>query len=318
MNSVKTIYPTCYRSFIKMVGLSERILMVYSNLREKPRPFDVSLRDGLQTLCKLDQDLICKNNAKENIFSDIITKHNPRHIEIGSLCSDKVFPVFKDSISLYNKLSTTTAFYKGLNLFLLVANEKQLYKLEENNICPNLSFITSISDSFQMKNTKMDVKTSIQGITNMLYTLDDSHRKCMPLVKLYVSCINECPIDGKLSTEQVVSRLMPMFQLGADKIFLSDTCGTLTCDDFDVIMRKLIVRNISPQKIGLHLHVRNENVIEDIISRALDYGVMDFDVSDLAGGGCSVTMDKTKLAPNLSYDLYYRSLMKWLIKKVDL
>ena len=34
-------------------------------------------------------------------------------------------------------------------------------------------------------------------------------------------------------------------------------------------------------------------------------------------GGCSVTMNKTQLAPNLSYELYYQALCKYIIKKTD-
>ena len=43
---------------------------------------------------------------------------------------------------------------------------------------------------------------------------------------------------------------------------------------------------------------------------------MDFDVSILENsGGCSVTLNKNQLAPNLSYDLYYRSVLNWIASK---
>ncbi len=304
-----------YRGFRKAIESNEKWRKVYNNLKVKPKAFDVSLRDGLQT-----SKQAWSTNNKIQLYNKIIHNYGPKNIEIGSLCSEKVFPIFKDSIQLYNHFLNDNEYNKHIylfkNLWLLVAHENQLRRLYDNNICPNLSFITSVSDSFQQKNTKMDVKTSLTGISNMLYILDDSQRKCMPLTKLYVSCINECPIDGKMNSDYIVSRLLPMFQLGLDKVCLSDTCGTLLPQDFDLIMRKLIVKNVSTNQIGLHLHVRDEKVCEQIIWKALDYGIMDFDVSALdKSGGCSVTLNRNQLAPNLSYDLYYRSILGWIASK---
>ncbi len=309
------MYPKCYQSFRKLIASNENWQKIYNNLRIKPRAFDVSLRDGLQSLTKLEQSAICENGSKERIFSQIVATHKPYYLEVGSLCSEKVFPVFKDSIQLYSKLMDMRPYNVYENLWLLMANEAQLRKLEDNGVCPNLSLISSVSNSFQLKNTKMNVNESIQSASNILHILDDTQRKCLPLVKLYVSCINECPIEGKLSVDSVVNRLLPMFQIGVDKICLSDTCGTLMPIELDKIMRQLIQKNVSPKQLSLHLHVRNELVTQQVIHKALDYGIMEFDVSYLEGGGCSVTIDKKSLAPNLSYDLYYKSLMNWIIGK---
>jgi hypothetical protein len=69
--------------------------------------------------------------------------------------------------------------------------------------------------------------------------------------------------------------------------------------------------------ISLHLHIKpdREDIIEKIIHKALDYKIASFDVSMLEIGGCSVTMTKDKLAPNLSYELYYKALCNYIVKK---
>jgi hypothetical protein len=76
---------------------------------------------------------------------------------------------------------------------------------------------------------------------------------------------------------------------------------------------------IPPSKISLHLHVKKERErdIEEIIHKALDYKIINFDVSSLDSGGCSVTMDKRNLTPNLSYNLYYKALCNYIIKKSE-
>ena len=70
--------------------------------------------------------------------------------------------------------------------------------------------------------------------------------------------------------------------------------------------------------ISLHLHVKPgmEDIIEQIIHKAFDYKIVNFDVSMLETGGCSVTMKKDKLASNLSYELYYKALCKYIFKKM--
>jgi hypothetical protein len=133
-----------------------------------------------------------------------------------------------------------------------------------------------------------------------------------------VSCINECPIEGKIDNDIVIDRILRYIDLKPDILCLSDTCGTLTKDDFIYILKKLHI-NLSNNifdNIGLHLHVKpgRENEVEEIIHTALDFGLINFDVSSLKSGGCSVTMNESELAPNLSYELYYKALTNYLLK----
>ena len=101
-----------------------------------------------------------------------------------------------------------------------------------------------------------------------------------------------------------------------DKICLSDTCGTITHSDFVEIIENIKKIGINIEKISLHLHVKpnREKEMEEIFHSALDYGIREFDVSELKTGGCSVTMDKNNLAPNMSYEQYYKFLINYLIK----
>jgi hypothetical protein len=102
-----------------------------------------------------------------------------------------------------------------------------------------------------------------------------------------------------------------------DDICLSDTCGTLTDEDFEYIIDTCAYFGLPTNKVSLHLHVKKgrEDEIEKIIHKALDRKIINFDVSELKTGGCSVTMKKENLAPNLSYELYYKSLCTYITKK---
>jgi len=154
----------------------------------------------------------------------------------------------------------------------------------------------------------------------MIETLNiDTNRYQEPNIKLYVSCINECPIEGKIDNDFIVNRILQLNKLNITNICLSDTCGSLCLEDFEYIIDTCIHFGIPRTKLSLHLHVKpgREKIIETIIHNALDRKIVNFDVSLLENGGCSVTMDKDKLCPNLSYDLYYKSLVNYIIKHTE-
>jgi hypothetical protein len=91
----------------------------------------------------------------------------------------------------------------------------------------------------------------------------------------------------------------------------------LELDDFEYIVDTCNFFGIPFSKFSLHLHVKpdRKNIVKEIIHKALDRKIVIFDVSLLESGGCSVTMDENKLTPNLSYELYFESLIDYINKK---
>lgn len=318
------IYPKCANTF--KLFLSNNNLTKFYYTLGNPEPFDVTLRDGLQSLSK-DQQENYSTQDKIDLYHKILFNYNPKNIEVGSIVSEKILPIFKDSIEVFEKINNfqnfivNTSKEKKQNIFLLVPNTKKLSCILDNKHLHNFSFITSVSNSFQLRNTNMTLKESdnyILNMLNVLQELDDlSDRELKSFVKLYVSCINDCPIEGKIDNDFIINRLLNLNKMNVDKICLSDTCGTLNDEDFEYIVDTCCLFGIPTSKFSLHLHVKNgrEDIVEKIIHKALDRKIIDFDVSLLDTGGCSVTMDKGKLVPNLSYELYYKSLVNYMIKK---
>jgi hypothetical protein len=239
-------------------------------------------------------------------------------MEIGSIVSSKVLPIFKNSDSFYNYIEycQLNPDEPKINNFILIPNETQFNNINKFIGLNCFSFITSVSESFQMKNTKMTLDTTFQQINNMMRVLDDKPEKST--VKLYVSCINECPIEGKIDNNVIIEKIQKYQKLKPDILCLSDTCGTLTSEDLNYIILNLQRDGIKNDysNLSLHLHVKpgREDEVEQIIHTALDFGINSFDVSALKSGGCSVTMNESDLAPNLSYELYYKSLFTYLLK----
>lgn len=318
-NIMKTIYPKCANSF-KLWCLSNKEYNKFYKSLGEPSLFDVSLRDGLQSLSKSKQ-LSINMNEKINIYKNIVEKYNPKNLEIGSLVSEKILPIFSDTLPLlemtndYDNESLNNQ--KKINKYILIPNKDKLNLVINNPNITFFSFITSVSNSFQLKNTKKSLKDSDKELYEMLYDLENKKEK--NVVKLYVSCINECPIEGKIDNDFIVYRILQLNKMNIDNICLSDTCGTLNPEDFEYIIDTCKIFGLPMSKISLHLHVNPDkiNIIEQIIWMALDRKIKNFDVSNLKTGGCSLTMNKSRLTPNLSYEIYYQALCKYIIKKND-
>jgi isopropylmalate/homocitrate/citramalate synthase len=318
------MYPKCAQSFKKWCSSRYKFGKLYNDLG-KPMPFDVTLRDGLQALSKEEQNNFTTYD-KLQTYNNIVSIHNPKNIETGSIVSEKVLPIFKDTIEISETLynfqirNYPNQKEKRKNIFVVIPNKEKLKYVINNQKFNNFSFITSVSNSFQLKNTKMNLEDSDKDIYEMLYELDDNNcRRTKPFVKLYVSCINECPIEGKIDNDFIVNRILNLNKMNVDSICLSDTCGSLNEEDFEYIVDTCAFFGFPLSKFSLHLHVKKdrENEIKNIIHMALDRKIINFDVSYLETGGCSVTMNSKKLLPNLSYDLYYKSLCNYIIKKTE-
>ena len=320
----RKIYPKHALDFKKILYTNSDFSKFYYMLGE-PKPFDVTLRDGLQSLPREQQDKFTLLE-KLNLYHNVKFNYNPKNIEIGSIVSKKVLPVFKDSIDLFRDINLYEKSIHELsgvvrpNTFMLVANSKQLKKIINYTEMNHFSFITSVSEKFQLKNTQQTLDESYSDIYEMMYSFEENrYRKKLPFIKLYVSCINECPISGKIDNDFIVNKLLMINKMNVDNICLSDTCGTLNVDDFEYIVDTCNFFGLPSNKLSLHLHVKKgrEDIVEKIIHKALDKRIIDFDVSLLETGGCSVTMNKKQIAPNLSYELYYKSLVNYIEKNIE-
>ena len=312
----KNMYPMCEMSFKSWYLSNLKFKQIYDEIG-KPVPFDVTLRDGLQGLSKDEQQTFTTDD-KIKIYRNIILEHNPRNIEIGSIVSEKILPIFKDTLPFFEAINNTQ---EQVNKYVVIPNKKKLKTIINNSSINYLSFITSVSNSFQLKNTKMNLKESDEEMYEMLYEIDENIvRKNKPSVKLYISCINECPIEGKIDNDFIVNRIIQLSKMNVENICLSDTCGTITIEDLEYILEGCLFFGLSPSRLSLHLHVKKgrENDIEQIIHKALDFKINNFDVSNLKTGGCSVTIEKKNLASNLSYELYYKSIVDYIKKKSNI
>ena len=200
------------------------------------------------------------------------------------------------------------------NSYMLTPDLKSVQKGLEHKI-KNFSLITSVSDEFQKKNINKTLLETKKELSTSLYLLNIAKAKN---VKLYVSCVSECPIKGEIDVDVIIKEIIYYLQNydTITELCISDTCGTLKFEKFKYILDTLIhiydeKENSKLHKLSLHLH-KNENYEEDtikIIKYAYFNKIYKYDVSCLENtGGCSVTMDQNKMNTNLHYDDIYSIL----------
>ena len=258
--------------------------------------FDVTLRDGLQSLKK-----VYSLAEKTDILHNIIVNRLPSAIEVGSIVSPKILPQMEQSIELFHEAQFINIILpRPIDLYMLTPNLKSVNIASDHNIT-NFSFITSVSNDFQKKNTNKtitEIKNEIELMMKRVTLIEDSN------VKLYISCITDCPISGKIDNNIIINEILHYYYTYDEisEICLSDTCGTMEFNNFKTIIDELLKRNVDFNKISLHLHNQeNKQNVKDIIVYAMKSGMYRFDVSDMPEiGGCSVTLDNP--SGNLSYD----------------
>jgi len=298
---------------------SKRRSVIYNKIN--PILFDVSLRDGIQN-AKIENFPLY---IKKDIFNNMIYSNLPNKIEIGSLASAKVLPIMGDSIDFFKYVSQKTSDIKYKNdcsqnstikipkIYMLIPSISKLIPAFDNNI-QNFSFITSVSNEFQVNNNKKSLKDTKEDFSRIfeMFFREPGSRNFQ--TKLYISCINECPFIGKIDNDTVINEILFYYNNYVfDELCLSDTMGSLNSDDFIYIIQRCREVGINISKISLHLHVKNDNIenLERILFYAFSNNINKFDVSCLETGGCSVTMSNKPIT-NLTYDMFFNFLWKYI------
>jgi hypothetical protein len=305
---------TCSPYIRTIISNSIKHQEIYARI--SPILFDVSLRDGLQCANPADWPIA----KKRETFNTIYTKYQPQSIELGSLCSYKILPIMADTRELHSHaLSIFKNDNKDTKSYVLIPAVSKLRAAITYGMT-HLSFITSISNIFQLKNTNMTltkVKSDFSQMFEMLQGEPDNH---LYVKKLYISCINECPISGKIDNDFVINEILHYnTKYSFDELCLSDTCGTLLYDDFEYIVETIHFFGVPLSKISLHLHVSTTNLenLERILRYCFRKGINKFDISMIETGGCSVTMNKDKLLSNMTYEHFYQILYKHIDAVVE-
>ena len=290
----------------------------YAELLQKIKPilFDVSLRDGIQSANPKNYD----TQTKMNLLSTIYKKYGPPKMEIGAFVSPNKLPIMADTTDILNHVNSEILEGNlSTEAYVLVPNKVGLLSAIYHG-ARNFSFITSVSNDFQLKNTKRDLDHTKKELKEMMRVISATDHPCK--TKLYVSCINQCPIAGAIDPDFIINDILKSYALAdfecendkIDEICLSDTMGTLDADTFEYIVDGLIRFGLDKSRISVHLHINVDNAKDArrILRACFRRGINRFDVSAVKEGGCSVSLNPSQLKPNLTYEFFYLMLEDYI------
>jgi len=312
---------------IHLINISDKHRKMFHMIN--PILTDVSLRDGIQ----LTSPDLMPTSKKIDIFHDILGFGAVKNIEMGSFVSPKYLPIMSDVQTFYNygnqhleninpvdemRMSANKKVVEVPELFVLIPNKIKMMSAMRARI-KNYSFITSVSDSFQRKNINRSLTETDTGIMNMIQHLTHMYYPSPYSIKLYISCIDHCPIEGKICNDKIVEHIVSHSWYKYTELCLSDTCGKLTFSNYKYIIDQCIdTYHIKPNNLSLHLHVNVNNLmeVEKIVRYSLDRKITKFDVSMLSDGGCAMTIEPNEINRNLDYELFYSILYRYIDERI--
>jgi len=250
--------------------------------------FDSSLRNrNTQSLQK-----------KSNLFYDIITNYKPQNIEIGSMNR-----IAQEQILHHPRFAKNTGSLKTKpNLYTIVPNSIILQTAITHGF-RHFSFITSVKNECQNKNKE---KTSKVDLETCVHLLENNFQYRMEYkTKLYFSCINHCPVIGRLDIVVLLNKLMEYYKTyDFDEYCICDTDGNLKTDDFEYLLNSMILFGIHPDNISVRLPIGKESKVKRILWHCFRNNIHKFDVS--------------LHPPTLTYDVLYHNIDQYLEHRLSL
>lgn len=176
---------------------------------------EVGPRDGLQ-----NESAVVSTPDKVRLIQ-LLAKAGCSRIEAGSFVSPKYVPQMADTQALMEALQPLRESYgQALHLSCLVPTLP--YMKEATLVQPDeVAIFASASEGFSQKNIHCSIAESFERFQPVIA---EAKAHDIP-VRGYVSCVIECPYDGKTDPKDVGRVTEELLRLGCSQISLGDTTG---------------------------------------------------------------------------------------------
>ena len=231
--------------------------------------FEVGPRDGLQNI----KNEIPINRKIELI--DILSATGIKKIECGSFVSAKWVPQMRGADQIFEEILRKDGVkYTALTPNLKGFENAMSVKVDE------IAVFAAASETFSQKNVNCSIAESLERFEDIF---KKARQKKIP-VRGYVSCIVECPYEGKVKPEKVLEVTSRLLDMGCYEVSLGDTIGKGTPKTVETLL-KVICENLHAQQLAGHFHDTSDTAIKNV-EIALKYGIKTFDTAIGGLGGC--------------------------------
>ena len=236
---------------------------------EKISIFEVGPRDGLQNI----KNEIPINRKIEII--DILSTTGIKKIECGSFVSAKWVPQMRGTDQIFQEIFRKD----GVKYTALTPNLKG-FDNAINVKVDEIAVFAAASETFSQKNVNCSIAESLERFEDIF---KKARQKKIP-VRGYVSCIVECPYEGKVKPEKVLEVTSRLLDMGCYEVSLGDTIGKGNPKTVEALL-KVICENLHAQQLAGHFHDTSDTAIKNV-EIALKYGITTFDTAIGGLGGC--------------------------------
>ena len=231
--------------------------------------YEVGPRDGLQNEKRVIP------TAEKVALIDALSECGFRFIEAASFVSPKWVPQMADG----SEVIASIVRREGVAYAALVPNARGLEAALAARVDEAAVFV-SASEGFSKANLNCTIDESFERIAPVAARALDKGIS----LRGYVSCVTDCPFDGRTEPAQVAAVAARLFDLGCREVSLGDTIGQGVPETVDAMLGAVLGIADSARLAG-HFHDTNGRALENV-EVALERGLRVFDSAVGGLGGC--------------------------------
>ncbi|KAI5199737.1 pyruvate carboxyltransferase [Aureobasidium subglaciale] len=236
------------------------------------RIVEVGPRDGLQNI-----ETTVPTATKIELINRLSTT-GLRTIEATSFVSPKWVPQLSDARAVMQSMKSAVA-TGDISFPVLVPNLQGLEAASALDV-KEIGIFLSATEGFSRKNINCSVEESLARSRMVVEQAKSQGIR----IRGYLSCVIDCPYDGRTSPSTVLAMAKKMLDMGCFEISLGDTTGTATPKDIHQLLETLL-QEIPACKLAGHFHDSFGQAIANV-KEAYSMGIRAFDSSVGGLGGC--------------------------------
>ncbi len=238
-------------------------------MAERVEIVEMGPRDGLQNEARPI------STADKIALVDLLSGCGFSRIEVTSFVNPKLVPQMADAAQVLAGIARAP----GISYAALTPNLRGLQAAVAAR-ADEVAVFASASEGFSQANINCSVAESLERFAPVL----EAAREAGVPVRGYVSCVTDCPYDGKVAPAAVADLSAQLAQMGCYEVSLGDTIGAATPDSV-AAMLEAVTRAVAPDRLAGHFHDTQGRALDNV-AVALDHGLRVFDAAVGGLGGC--------------------------------
>jgi len=231
--------------------------------------FEMGPRDGLQNEKRQIP------TAEKIALVDCLSRAGFKRIEVASFVSPKWVPQMADSGDVLAGITRAD----GISYAALTPNMKGLERALAAK-ADEVAIFGSASEGFSKANINASIAESLERFKPVAEAALAAGIK----VRGYVSCVTDCPYDGKVDPAEVARVAAALDAMGCYEISLGDTIGQGTPESI-AAMLEAVLQVVPAERLAGHYHDTAGRALANI-EASLEKGLRVFDAAVGGLGGC--------------------------------